>query len=332
MNCHESQLVNAEGVLAHLHYHMMTGSVNWAIALGRRDIQCWLFQQGDGSIKEEVELVRIHIREDLPLENQQGTKSNTPTLPENIRPRYICQQAIVATIKLALVFDQALAKNRTEKDSLTNQVSELKEKLEDLAKALAEARKALSEARARTPPAALGEQLQAVSISKENGDNTDQSGTAQMESTFANRRLSLENGDNTDQSGTAQMESTFANRRLSLENGDNTDQSGTAQMESTFANRRLLRRGYYDGKTIPHWLDFGRADYNHPFSTVADPRSQYEKGMDSFKKGCRDGNGDIQEGLDFLNDQLTAATPRTTGIPRFDKAITVLRNGDAVIY
>jgi hypothetical protein len=158
---------------------------------------------------------------------------------------------------LALVFDQALAKNRTEKDSLTNQVSELKEKLEDLAKALAEARKALSEARE--------EQLQ-------------------------------------------------------------------AQMESTFENRRLLRRGFYDGKTIPHWLDFGMADYNHPFSTVADPRSQYEKGMDSFTKSCRDGNGDIQEGLDFLVDQLTAATPRTTGIPRFDKAITVLRNWDFVSW
>jgi hypothetical protein len=41
MNCHselddESQLVDAEGVA---HYHMMTGSVNWAIALGRHDIQ-----------------------------------------------------------------------------------------------------------------------------------------------------------------------------------------------------------------------------------------------------------------------------------------------------
>jgi hypothetical protein len=41
MNSHskldESQLVDAEGVLAH--YQMMTGSVNWAIALGRHDIQ-----------------------------------------------------------------------------------------------------------------------------------------------------------------------------------------------------------------------------------------------------------------------------------------------------
>jgi hypothetical protein len=41
MNCHsesdESQLVDAEGVA---HYHMMTGSVNWAIVLvGRHDIQ-----------------------------------------------------------------------------------------------------------------------------------------------------------------------------------------------------------------------------------------------------------------------------------------------------
>jgi hypothetical protein len=41
MNCHselddESQLVDAEGVAQ---YHMMTGSVNWAIALGRHDIQ-----------------------------------------------------------------------------------------------------------------------------------------------------------------------------------------------------------------------------------------------------------------------------------------------------
>jgi hypothetical protein len=40
MNCHseldESQLVDAEGIA---HYHMMTGSVNWAIALGRHDIQ-----------------------------------------------------------------------------------------------------------------------------------------------------------------------------------------------------------------------------------------------------------------------------------------------------
>jgi hypothetical protein len=40
MNCHSeldySQLVDAEGIA---HYHMMTGSVNWAIALGRHDIQ-----------------------------------------------------------------------------------------------------------------------------------------------------------------------------------------------------------------------------------------------------------------------------------------------------
>jgi hypothetical protein len=41
MNCHselddELQLVDAEGAA---HYHMMTGSVNWAIALGRHDIQ-----------------------------------------------------------------------------------------------------------------------------------------------------------------------------------------------------------------------------------------------------------------------------------------------------
>jgi glycerophosphoryl diester phosphodiesterase len=38
MNCHsgldESQLEDAEGVA---HYHIMTGSVNWAIALGRHD-------------------------------------------------------------------------------------------------------------------------------------------------------------------------------------------------------------------------------------------------------------------------------------------------------
>jgi hypothetical protein len=40
MNCHsqldESQLIDAKGVA---HHHMMTGSVNWAIALGRHDIQ-----------------------------------------------------------------------------------------------------------------------------------------------------------------------------------------------------------------------------------------------------------------------------------------------------
>jgi hypothetical protein len=41
MNCHseldESQRVDGEGVLAH--YHMMTGSMNWAISLGQCDIQ-----------------------------------------------------------------------------------------------------------------------------------------------------------------------------------------------------------------------------------------------------------------------------------------------------